>query len=142
MNELSDEQIAYEEKFLQGVPRFNFAAFLLPPIWGPVHGLWATFLYYPIWLFADNTFYAAWSERTLLSIVIALVVLVSLAAGTVAFALVAQPIALHRAVDRGLTKEQYLRRQRVWTVVCVVLGALMLAGATYYNLDIRPTVSS
>ncbi len=42
---LTDEQIAQEEKFLAGMPRFNIAAFLLPPVWGPAHGMWAAIVF-------------------------------------------------------------------------------------------------
>ena len=61
MTELTDEQIAREEKFLEGIPRLNIGALFLPPIWGPAHGMWAAILFYPIWLFADNMFYAAYA---------------------------------------------------------------------------------
>jgi len=59
MAELTDEQIKAEEEFMRGLPRFNVAAFLLPPIWGPAHGFWVTILYYPIWLFVDNLYHAS-----------------------------------------------------------------------------------
>ncbi len=140
MAELTDEQIAQEERFLEGVPRLNIGALFLPPIWGPAHGFWATILFYPIWLFADNMFYAAWTERTPFAIVVALVVLATLVAGTFAFAIIAQPFAAHRAIDRGMSKKAYLRRQRIWAVACVAAGIAMIAGATYYNLVIRPTL--
>lgn len=140
--ELTDEQIAREEEFLEGIPRLNIAAFFLPPIWGPAQGLWASILFYPIWLFADNTFYAAFTERTVLSIVIALIVGVVLVGITVAFSLIGQPLAAHRAASRGVSKEDYLRRQRVWSIVCVIVGVIMLAAATYYNLVIRPTIGA
>lgn len=142
MTELTDEQIAREERFLEGIPRVNIGALFLPPIWGPAHGMWATILFYPIWLFADNTFYAAFTERTPLAIVVAVLVLLTLTAGTVAFAIVGQPFAAHRAAGLGVDKEDYLKRERVWAVACVAAGVLMLAGATYYNLVIRPTVGA
>ena len=104
--------------------------------------MWAALLFYPIWLFADNTFYAAWTERTPLALIVAAVVFLTLTAGTVAFSLVGQPIAAHRAASRGVGKEAYLRRERIWTVVSVVAGLAMIAGATYYNLVIRPTVGA
>ena len=113
---LTDEQIREENKFLEGLPRFNVAAFLLPPIWGPAHGIWATILFYPIWLFADNAFYAAYEHPSVLSIGLAIIVFASLLAGTVAFAIVGQPLAAH--------------------------GAVMIALATYYNLVIRPTLGA
>ena len=48
MAELTDEQIAEEEKFLEGIPRLNVGALFAPPIWGPVHGLWVTIGFYPL----------------------------------------------------------------------------------------------
>ncbi|PNV68228.1 viscotoxin-A3 [Enteroscipio rubneri] len=140
MAELTDEQIAQEDEFLKGLPRINVGALFLPPIWGPAHGFWVTILFYPIWLFADNMFYAAWTERTPLAIVVALVVFATLTAGTVAFSIIAQPLAAHRAEARGVDRQVYLRRQRVWAVVCVIAGLAMIAGATYYNLVVRPTL--
>ncbi len=140
MTELTDEQIAREEEFLKGIPRVNIGALFLPPIWGPAHGLWASILFYPVWLFADNVFYAAYSERTVFSIVVALVVLVTLTAGTVAFAIVGQPLGAHRAAARGVDKAGYLKAERRWAVISVAVGLLMIAAATYYNLVIRPTV--
>lgn len=134
---LTDEQIAQEEKFLEGIPRVNIGALFLPPIWGPAHGIWATILWYPIWLFADNAFFALYTERTVLSVVIALVIFVTLTALTVAFAIIGQPIAAHRAAARGVSKEDYLKRERIWAVVSVIVGVAMIAAATYYNLALR-----
>ena len=132
MTELTDEQIAREEKFLEGIPRLNIGALFLPPIWGPAHGMWAAILFYPIWLFADNTFYAAFTERTPLAIGIALIV----------FAILGQPFAAHRAASLGQDKETYLKRERIWTIASVIAGIAMIAAATYYNLVIRPTVGA
>lgn len=140
MAELTDEQIKAEEKFMKGIPRFNVGAFFMPAIWGPAHGIWAAIVFYPLWLVADNTFYAAFSQRTALSIAIAAIVFVVMVGITVAFALIGQPIAAHRAASRGKTKEEYLASQRVWTVVCIVIGLIAIAAATYYNLVIRPTM--
>lgn len=139
---LTDEQIARERKFLEGIPRVNIGALLLPPIWGPAHGLWVTILFYPIWLFADNMFYVAFTQRTPLSIGLAVLVLAILLAITVAFSLVAQPYAAHRADARGVGKEAYLKRQRAWAAASVIVGLAMIAAATYYNLVIRPTMGA
>ena len=138
MAELTDEQIAAEEKFLQGIPRWNIGALFLPPIWGPAHGIWVTILFYPLWLFADNSFYAAYAQGTPLAIVLAIVVGVVLVAVTLLFARLSQPYAAHRAVARGTSKETYVKRERIWAVVCVVVGLAMIAFASYYNLMIRP----
>ncbi len=134
----SKEQVAKEDDFMKGIPRLNLAAFLLPPIWGPAHGFWVTILFYPIWIFADNTFYAAYSNPTFLSLILALLVFVVLVALTAAFSILGQPFAAHRAAERGKTKEEYLRRQRQWAVGCAIAGCVLLIAATYYNLAIRP----
>ena len=128
MAELTKEQITCEEKFLEGIPRWNIGALFLPPIWGPAHGFWATILFYPLWLVADNS----------LAIAFAVIIGVVLVAVTFLFSRLSQPFAAHRAVARGVSKETYVRRERIWAVVCVVIGLAMLGFATWYNLMIRP----
>ena len=125
--ELTDEEIAREEKFLEGVPRVNIGALFLPPIWGPAHGMWAAIF-----------FYAAFATPSTLSIVFAVIVFVLLTAATVAFSVVSQPFAAHRAAKHGVSREKYLSRERIWAVVSVIVGCVMIAAATYYNLVIRP----
>ena len=66
----------------------------------------------------------------------------TLTAGPVAFAILGQPFAAHRAASLGQDKEAYLKRERIWGIVCVAAGIVMLAAATYYNLVIRPTVGA
>ena len=78
----------------------------------------------------------------MLSIGLAIIVFASLLAGTVAFAIVGQPLAAHRAERMGISRERYLRRQRYWAVGCAIGGAVMIALATYYNLVIRPTLGA
>ena len=46
MAELTDEQIAEEEKWLAGLPRVNWGALFMPGIWGPAHGFWVAILFY------------------------------------------------------------------------------------------------
>lgn len=139
---LTDEQIAEEEKFLQGLPRVNLGALFLAPVWGPAHGMWAAFLFFVAWLFTDNVIYAAVTEPTALSVVLAVVMTVALVGATVVFAIVSQPFAAHRAENRGESREHYLRRQRVWAVASAVVAVIVVVLATYYNLEIRPAVDA
>lgn len=137
MAELTDEQIAQEERFLKGLPRMNWGALLMPGIWGPAHGFWISLLFYPLWLVTDNLIYSAYVDPTPASLAIAIVVGVGVIGFTVAFALVSQPIAAHRAEDAGIDRQRYLKRERVWAVVCLVLAVAAVAWATYYNVNIR-----
>lgn len=137
MAELSDEQIAQEERFLEGLPRFNVAAFLLPPVWGPANGFWVTFLYYPAWLFTDNIIYAAYSSPSAMSIAVAVLAALTVLLVSVAFSLVSQPIAAHRAAERGVSRERYLGRQRIWAWASILIACAMLSFATWYNLAFR-----
>lgn len=138
--ELTDEQIRREEAFMRGLPRVNLGALFMPPVWGPVHGFWATILYYPAMLFADNLIYYAWREPTVLSVVLAVLIAIIMIAVTVAFAIVSQPIAAHRAEDKGVSRERYLKRQRIWAVVSFAILVVMVGLATFYNLELRPTL--
>jgi len=40
------------------LPRFNWGAFLMPPIWGAGNGAWWGFILLPVWVFADNALQA------------------------------------------------------------------------------------
>lgn len=137
MAELTDEQIAEEEKFLKGLPRMNIGAFVMPGIWGPAHGFWVCILFYPLWVFIDYLIYGAYINPQPWTIALAVISSVALAVVTGAFAIVSQPIAAHRADDRGVSRERYLKRERIWAVVCIIIAIAALAWATYYNLEIR-----
>ena len=95
-----------------------------------------------MWLFADNIFYAAVTERTPLSIALAVAVLATLVVGSVAFSLIGQPFAAHRAAGMGRGKEEYLRRERIWAFAGAAVALVVVALATYYNLVVRPTAGA
>lgn len=139
---LTDEQIAQEEKFLKGLPRVNLGALFLAPVWGPAHGIWAAFLFFVAWLFADNVIYAAVTEPTVLNVALALIMTVALVGGTLVFAIVSQPFAAHRAEAMGESRADYLRRQRIWAVASIIVAIIVVALATWYNLEWRPVMDA
>ncbi len=139
------EKNAYQltqEQIMEGLPPINIAALFMPPIWGPANGIWLTILYYPVWLFADNLFYGAYSNPQPLTVVLSVVAAVVLALVTIVFARACQGYACQRALKMGKTKEQYLANQKKWAVAMVILAVVMIVLATYYNLVIRPTVGA
>lgn len=138
--ELTDQQIKQEEEFLQGISRFDLAALVGAPIWGPVHGFWSCILFYPLWLLADNFFVSVAQHPTVLFVVFAVLVAAILVVAHVTFMLVSVPIAWHRAADKGITKEQFKKRQRIWAVVSIILAAAAVILATYYHLVIDPVI--
>ena len=137
MSELTDEQIAAEEKFMEGLPPLNIGALFMPGIWGPAHGFWVCILFYPLYLLADNLLFAAYTNGEAWSIAIAAIVAVLLLVVHIAFARVSGPLSAHRAESKGVSRETYLKRERIWAVVSIVLAIVALAWATYYNLNIR-----
>ena len=136
MAELTDEQIAQEEKFLEGLPRVNIGALVMPGIWGPAHGFWACILFYPLMIFIDYVVYGAYIKPEAWTIALAVIGVVIYVAVSVVFSIVSQPFAAHRAEAKGVSREQYLKRERIWAVVCVIVLIIALAWATYYNLEI------
>ncbi|MDO5042948.1 MAG: viscotoxin-A3 [Slackia sp.] len=130
-----------ERDFLQGVSRVNIAALFLPPIWGPAHGLWVAIVFYPLWLVADTCFVNAFADRTPLAVTLGVIVFVVLTAVTFAFATVSQKYALMRALSMGVSQETYCKRQRIWAVVSVVVGLVMIGAATYYNVFLNPRLA-
>ena len=140
MTELTDEQIKAEDAFLKGLPRFNIGAFLMPPIWGPAHGIWVTILYYPAWLLIDNLLYATWENPTPLAIILSVLAVLIALGITIAFAIVSQPFAAHRAEEKGVSRAKYLSNERKWAVISAIIAIVMLVLATVYNLNVRPFV--
>jgi hypothetical protein len=139
---LTDEEVARETALLEGVPLLNVGALFLPPVWGPAHGQWWTIVWYPLWMLADNLFYLAYSQPSGLSVSLAVLVGLALAAFTVIYARLSQPFGLHRALDKKhVTKARYLEVERRWAIVSVAVGIVLIALATYYNLAVRPALA-
>ena len=137
MAELTDEQIAEEEKWLEGLPRMNWGALFMPGIWGPAHGFWVSILFYPLWLLVDHLVFSAYVNPEPWAMALAAIIVAATIGITVAFALVSQPFAAHRAEAHGVSREKYLKRERIWAVVCIILAIAAVTWATYYNLEIR-----
>ena len=120
---------------LQQLPRFNWGAFLMPPIWGPAHGIWITLLFYPLFIFLDSLIRGAASDPSALRIILA----VCAAAGTLAFMVFfgfrSQLYGYLRVADR-LPVATYVKRERIWAVVCLALAMTFFVIATWYNLTV------
>lgn len=136
-NDIERESFLIAE-YLTGMPRVSIGALVMPPIWGPAQGIWATILWYPLWVFADNCLFAWWSTGSTLATVTGVLSLVILIGITVAFAVLSTPYSALRAIQKGKTKEEYQRSERIWAIVSILLGIAFIAFATFYNLTIRP----
>ena len=132
-----EREAVLAEDYLEGTPALNIGALLMPPIWGPAKGIWATILWYPLWVFADNCLFAWWSTGTLEAAIFGVLTLIILAAATVAFAKLSRPYAAVRAVKKGKTKEEFQRGERNWAIAAAILAVAFLGFATYYNLCLR-----
>ena len=137
MAELTDQQIAEEEEFLKGLPRVNIGALAMPGIWGPCHGFWVCILFYPLMIFVDYVVFGAYLDPQPWTIALAFLGVAAYIVLSVVFSIVSQPFAAHRAENKGVSRERYLKREHIWAVVCVIVLIVALAWATYYNLDIR-----
>lgn len=126
-----------EDESLPCLPRFNLAAFLIPPIWGPAHGQWAGAVFLPIWLFVDSIVATA-GEGPLMAGAAAVVVAVTLAFQAV-FARRANGMAYRRVWDQ-MTVDEFVRRQRLWAFAAVPVALLMLGWAVYFRLVMAPTL--
>lgn len=137
MAKLTKAQMAQEDRFLEGLPRINWGALLMPGIWGPAHGFWVSLLFYPLWLLVDYLVYGAYYNGEPWMVALAIIAVLGIIAFTVGFSIVCQPIAAHHAEDAGISRKTYLKRERIWAIVCLILAVAAVAWATYYNLRIR-----
>jgi hypothetical protein len=108
------------------IPRFNWGAFFMPPIWGVANGQWPGVFFLPLWVFIDNMLrgpqpFGIWS-------VIAGWTLAALTIGAQAlYAANANRIAWHKVAGH-MSPEQFARRQRIWAII----GVLTFAGMTIW----------
>ena len=138
---LSDKDIKLEEEFLKGVPFLNWGALFMPPIWGVAHGDLITILFYPLWIFCDNLFFYSYSAPTPLSIVLSVIVFVVMALVTIVYARLSSPRSAHRAAEKGIARERYLRNERRWAVGMAVMAVILIAAATWYNLCVKAPIA-
>lgn len=118
-------------------PKVNVGALFMPALWGPLHGQVFTVLFYPIWLFMDNVIYTCVHGATVATVLLTVVAGLALAAFTVAYAMRADEMGYLR-VAAEKTPEEYLRGERKWTVMLVLIAVAFLVFASWYNLAIRP----
>jgi hypothetical protein len=122
------------------LPRFCWAAALMPPVWGVAHGVWSGFLLLPLWLFLDSALQSAAfrlpAQTPLAMRLITWAVSALLVVGTLAlmywFGRRGWGIAFRRRYSSGkdeLPIPEFIRRERLWMLVSLplMLAALALA---------------
>lgn len=123
------------DELVPRLPRFNVGAMLVPPLWGPAHGLWAGAMFLPVWLFADSAVAVA-IEPGGTGAVAGAVAIVSLTlVAQLWFAKRANGLAWRR-VSHRVSVEEFSARERAWALALAPLGAALLAWAVYYRLVI------
>ena len=114
------------------LPRFNLAAFLLPPVWGPAHGQWIGAIFLPMWLFVDSIIGSANAGGTATRIAAAVVVVVTLAFQAF-FAKRANGLAWRRNPDHTPVAE-FATRQLIWAVASVPVAAALVGWAVWFRV--------
>jgi len=121
------------------LPAFNWAAFLLPFVWGPAHGQWVGVVFLPIWLFADSIVGTAGRGGGAATIG-AIVVMVCTLAFEWFFAKRANGLAFRRVIPTQ-SAEEFARRQRLWTMAAVPVAMLLLGWVFWFRVVVAPTLA-
>jgi hypothetical protein len=119
------------------LPRFNVAAFLIPPVWGPAHGQWAGAVFLPIWLFLDSIIASA-SAGPVAAAVATVAIFATLGFQAI-FARRANGMA-YRRVWEDTSIDRFLRVQRIWAYAAVPAVLLMIGWAVWFRLVIAPSL--
>lgn len=123
---------------LPALPAMNLGALFMPALWGPAHGQWYMILFYPLWLMLDNLIYGA--VHGSFPVWVAVLAALATAAFTVVYGLRANMHGYVR-VASSLTPEEYLAKERRWTVLFVAIAVAFIVFASWYNVAIRPTAA-
>lgn len=124
------------------LPRFNWGAFFMPPLWGPAYGVWAGMVVLPLWLFMDSSLRSVvmLTPDTILRarvltwamaifIVLATIVLMGWMGRT------GYGLAWSRVYQSGVSEKShqaFLRAQKWWAVGAGLMFTLFVSGAVYY----------
>jgi hypothetical protein len=119
-----------EGEVLPAFPGFNWGAFLIPPIWGVAHGLWAGVFFLPLWAFVDNAIRGS-ADSALWMRVVAWLTFAGTLAFQVEYARVANRLAWRRACTR-MSLATYARRQRLWAAAGAATFGAILAWIALY----------
>jgi len=135
---------------LPKLPRFNWGAFFMPPIWGASHGMViAGLIVLPIWLFMDSTLQSAvygvdatspLATRIGVYAMAALIVLVTLAL-MYWFGRTGWGLAWRRHFADGtsaLSMDEFIAREKRWYWVCIPLFFILLGLAVFYWIAFLP----
>ncbi len=114
------------------LPRFNVAAFLVPPVWGPANGQWAGAIFLPMWLFMDSVIASA-SGRGGAVVGGATLVVAATIGAQAWFGKRANGLAWRRVSDR-MSVDEFSKRQRLWAVASVPLFLLLFGWGVYYRI--------
>ena len=124
------------------LPRFNLAAFLMPPVWGVGHGSWVGALVLPLWLFTDSAFQAAYFQggdygaRTTFTLWLfpTLMALVTFAL-MLWYGFRGWGLAWRRKFEggeQGVTFEQFLKSEQRWIWVSLPMLLAAVALGVYF----------
>jgi hypothetical protein len=120
------------------LPRFNFAAFLLPFIWGPAHEEWIGAVFLPIWLFLDSIVATAQKGGVPGTLGAVIVVVVTLGFQGF-FAKRANGVAYRRLIGR-VTVAEYARRERLWLWGAIPGAVLLVTWMVWFHVAVAPTL--
>lgn len=121
------------------LPRFNLAAFLMPPIWGPAHGAWAGGVFLPIWLFADSIIVSAARRGGVGLWIGAALVMAATLGFEYFFARRASGVAFRRVMHK-MSAEEFLRRQRTWAIASIPVALALIGWGVYFDLVLGPAL--
>jgi len=121
------------------LPRFNLAAFLIPPVWGPAHGMWVGAIFLPIWLFADSVIVSAARLGGVGQWIGAALVVSGTLAFEYFFARRANGVAFRRVMST-VPIDEFVRRQRVWGFVAIPAAVLLIGWGVYFDLILGPAL--
>lgn len=137
-------QVLAEGEPVPQLPKFNWGAFFMPPIWGPAYGVWAGMIVLPLWLFTDSVIRAAvyglGPDAALSAKIVTYGLAVLIPVLTIALmAWVGSRgwgMAWKRVYKTGMSDvsfETFKKRQRIWAV-CGALGfiALLMLAVLYW----------
>lgn len=135
-------RIISQDEAIPVLPKFNWGAFFMGPLWGPAYGVWAGMIILPLWLFMDSALRSVvlltpktaltgriltWSMAVI--IIIATIVIMAWMGRT------GYGLAWRHVYQTGMSSKShkvFLRDQMLWALGGGLLFFAFVALAVYY----------
>lgn len=116
---------------LPTIPRFNLGAFLMPPLWGALHGQYFALLLLLVWFFVNNMVRLSLNNE--MSWAVTVGVIIATLAFHAYYAMTVNTFAYIRVASER-SPEEFIQDEKRFAIVCAVVAVIVVGLLAFFDL--------